>query len=87
MKRKTITASQDDILVYWNQEFGSSYPLTKRLFQEKILDSKELVDDGSYSLYYQEEYIGSMVLKFNHSNDKKLQDHAYLAFLFVNPKF
>lgn len=43
MKRKTITASQDDILVYWNQEFGSSYPLTKRLFQEKSWIPKNLL--------------------------------------------
>ena len=87
MNRKTIVDSTHDILAFWNREFANNYPISERLFKEKILNSKEVVLDGSYSLYNQEEYIGSVILKFNQINDKKLQDNAYISFLFVNPKF
>ncbi|MGD9604759.1 MAG: GNAT family N-acetyltransferase [Bacilli bacterium] len=87
MNRKTINESYKDILSNWNNEFSHNYPITERLFKEKILDSLEIVADGSYSLYDKEEYIGSVILKFNHINDKKLQDYAYISFIFVASKF
>lgn len=87
MNRKNIKESYSDILRCWNDEFQSNYPITERLFKERILESNEVVAEGSYSIYEKQEYIGSVILKFNHIKDKKLQDNAYISFLFVNPKF
>jgi len=87
MNRKTINESKADLIALWNQEFEKSYPLTDRLINEKIIEPKDVVPEGSYSLYNQEDLVGTIVLKFYQGSDKKSQGNAYVSLIYVNPKY
>lgn len=87
MIKKSIKDSSSDLLLHWNKEFFDSYPLTERIIQEKLIDSIHIVRDGSYSLYNDNEYVGSIVLKFYNGKEEPSCHYAYISLIYVNPKF
>jgi len=87
MIKKSIKDSIDDIVFNWNEEFKNNYPLCNRHIEEKLIDSIYVVSDGSYSLYKDNQYIGTVVLKFYNGVDSKYFDIAYISLIYVAKAF
>jgi GNAT superfamily N-acetyltransferase len=87
MMKKSIKESINDILAHWNQEFSKSYPLTKQLLEDKIMFSKHTVWEGTFSICEDQDYVGTICLKYFRDDYEEFQDFAYISFLFVSSKY
>lgn len=84
--KRSLTDSIDDLLFYWNQSVPKPYVLTKRLIKEKLIESPFTIHEGSYSLYLENDYVGSIVLK--HQKDIGLDDSVmHISLIFIEETF
>lgn len=85
LKKKTIAEAATDIIHDWNHEFKDSFPLTEELFQLKTTERDCFLEDSSFSLYMDEEYLGAIVLKKSFFTNHR--DELYVSFLHIAPPF
>jgi GNAT superfamily N-acetyltransferase len=87
MIKKSLLDSMKDVINYWNKEYEFSYPLTKRIYEEKFLECEYTDFSGSYSLYNEYDYIGTIVLKIYNGDDPRFIENAYISFIYIQPKY
>lgn len=84
--KRALSDSTDDLLFNWNQSTPKPYKLTNRLINEKLIKSVFTIHEGSYSLYHENDYIGSIVLK--HQKDIGLDNSVmHISLIFIAQQF
>jgi len=84
--KKSLSDSIDDLLLNWNHAISYPYGLTKRLIQEKLIESTFTIHEGSFSIYLEDDYVGTIVLK--HQKDIGLDNRImHISIIFINPRF
>lgn len=87
MEKRDFRNTTNDFLKLWNQEFGKDYPLTERLFSERINNSSDIIEEASFAWYLQEELVGILVLKKGSDFDPTVKELAFISLIYVNPKY
>ncbi|NLD26965.1 MAG: GNAT family N-acetyltransferase [Acholeplasmataceae bacterium] len=86
MIKKSLLEAQNDFFAIWNQEFPD-YPLTERIFQERIHSSALIVPEGKYALYEDGRLLGLLCLKSGHPDDPTQNDVIFLSLIYIAPDF
>jgi GNAT superfamily N-acetyltransferase len=63
LKTVGVNEAKDQIIKYWNQDFFDTFPLDRRLFEQKIINNRFTLFDESFVLFDDDKYLGSIVLK------------------------
>lgn len=87
MEQKPIKEAIIDFLKSWNQEFGSSYPITERMMREYYLHSDYVIESLSYALYDKDAYVGLLLVKEAQGILPKYEDAFFLSLLHVDKKY
>jgi GNAT superfamily N-acetyltransferase len=85
-KKSTWVESVDDFLESWNQSTNPPYHLTKRLIQEKIIESRTTIPHLAFSYYYNQHYVASIAIK-SHWEVETDKVSAYISVMYVDPKY
>jgi GNAT superfamily N-acetyltransferase len=82
----TWDESVDDFLESWNHSINAPYHLTKRLIQEKIIESRTTIPHLTFSYYSSEHYVASIAIK-SHWEQETDKLSAYISVLYVDPLY
>lgn len=83
MVKRPIFEMIDDIVIAWNQEFQSTFPLETLDLEQKWVASPYLLESSSYALVDDKTLVGAIVLKINPFD----MEEGHLAFLFVRKQY
>lgn len=76
-----------EILEMWNRSLGKAYHISEGMLEEKIFNDKDLLNEGSFLLFDNDQLAGMIVAKVNRNGLPEYIDCAWLSALVVDIDF